>query len=229
MRCHSYVLQNFAVSISGELFHAMHKSDGGSRHQSRSKRSTVISMAQSQSSWSTCVSSWILARMRIAVWLPLLLAASENGTGKCFPERLTVGEIVVCFMCDYYSRARFRFVWLIATMSKAFGLRRCCRFRSSLAPKSQSKRSRRYHSCRSGALVCPECQSRHLTGIDCVALQELIDKLGDKDMDDLIRYIQQCLPGCIVGDDGNDVDVDLGNITLMEQHRLAKHVERIAK
>jgi hypothetical protein len=58
-------------------------------------------------------------------------------------------------------------------------------------------------------------------------MQGLINKLGDKDMDELIRYLQQCLLGCIVSDDGNDVDVDLGNATLMEQHRLAKYLERI--
>lgn len=43
MMYHTYVSPVvFAVSISGEVFHVMHKSGGGSRHQSRSKRSTVI-------------------------------------------------------------------------------------------------------------------------------------------------------------------------------------------
>ena len=31
--------------------------------------------------------------------------------------------------------------------------------------------------------MCPESQLRPLTHADCIVIQELIDKLGDKDMD----------------------------------------------
>ena len=75
--------------------------------------------------------------------------------------------------------------------------------------------------------MCPEFQLQPLT--HTAMLQELIDKLGEKNTDELIRYIQQCLPGCIVSDDRNDVKVDLGNTSLMEQHRLGKYIEMIAQ
>ena len=130
-------------------------------------------------------------------------------------------------MLELKTSVHFRLVWLIATMVKASGPRRRWRSGVLVPPKSRLKRPHRRPRWRSGVLVCPESQLRPL--IDTDMLQELINKLGDKDMDELIRHLQQCLPGCIVSDDGNNVDVDLGNATLMEQHRLAKYIEMIAQ
>ena len=92
------------------------------------------------------------------------------------------------------------------------------RWRSGVLKPHASGHRRRW---RSGVLQPPMSQWKRIEG--------LINKLGDKDIDEVIRYLQQCLPGCIVSDDGNDVDVDLSNATLMDQQRLAKYLERIAQ
>ena len=112
-------------------------------------------------------------------------------------------------------------------MAKTSGHRRHWRFDVLVSCKSQLKAPCHRRRWRSGALACPKSQLQRMTHSECVVLQELIDNLGDKETDDIIQYVQQYLPVCVVGDDGNDAEVDLSKLTLREQHQLAKYVESI--
>ena len=112
-------------------------------------------------------------------------------------------------------------------MAKTSGHRRPWRVGALKSCKSQRKVPCQRRIWRVGALARPKSQLQPMTQSGCVELQDLIDNLGDKEIDDIIQYVQQYFPVCIVGDDGNDVEVDLGKLTLREQHQLAKYVESI--
>ena len=81
---------------------------------------------------------------------------------------------------------------------------------------------------RYGAVMFSKCQSQPMTYTELAALQELIDSLDDKYMSSVILYVEQCIPGCIVDDDGSVVDLDLSNANTKDQHRLVMYVERMA-
>ena len=109
-------------------------------------------------------------------------------------------------------------------MAKTSGHRRPWRVGALKSCKSQRKVPRHHRLWRAGALACPKSQLQPMTQSGCVELQDLIDNLGDKEIDDIIQYVQQYLPVCVVGDDGNDAEVDLSKLTLREQHQLAKYL-----
>ena len=112
-------------------------------------------------------------------------------------------------------------------MAKTSGHRRRWRVGVLKSCKSQLKVPRHRRRWRVGALSCPKSQLQPMKQCGCVELQDLIDTLGDKEIDDIIQYVQQYLPVCVVGDDGNDVEVDLSKLTLREQHQLATYVDSI--